>query len=228
MKYFLSIALLSGWFLLVASPEQSPHRRYLQDKLSKLLVKAKYEVGIMYTYTDTIVTEMMLFKHFDKSLKYEYCIFKSTEGKIKFYTASELQGYKLNGEIFKQHVAEKDTFFIKELETGRIRLYKREAIPSSHKQIFYIKFPAYDFYFTFCPDDEYFDSDYKLYSESILNNMNNSTSKMYHVNSTLDDRFNIFVGGYMGNCIKVKNLVKAGLYTINDLEEIIALYNDCF
>lgn len=223
---FYIISLLSATCLFPISGK-SQSRDYLHKQLSNLYVNAKYEIGTMYTNTDTIEAEMMIFNRKQKSLKYEYCVFKSKEGKIRFFTASELTGYKLKKEVFKKHASGKDTFFIKELEIGRIQLYKREKIPSSQKQTYYIKLPVNDFYFTFCPDDEYFDFNNENSMKYIQTSKDGAT-KMYHVESSINDRFKVFIGGYLGDCLKVKNLVKADMYTIHDIEDIVKEYNKCF
>ncbi len=69
-------------------------------------------------------------------------------------------------------------------------------------------------------------------SEYTLPNSRHSESSgasvTHYQTKGIERTFKMFISSYLGDCVRVTNMVNAGYYTINDIPNIVEVYNSCF
>ncbi|NOQ23891.1 MAG: hypothetical protein GQ564_00885 [Bacteroidales bacterium] len=223
-----SVILVCGILLFNFHLFSNENDKYIEKQIAnidKLLSKGKFANGIIYTKKDTVEMRLLTFKRKVKMNCHLFCIGKSEKDSIKILKANEILGYKVLGEEYISHKSKEGVFFIKKLETGKVVLYEKPAIPSDTRLLYYLKFPNYYNYVIINPTKN------NITEYNMPNTRPSSSSDIIetHIKSNgINDAFKIFVKNYLGDCEKATNMVRAGFYTIQDIPDVIRTYNSCF
>lgn len=190
-------------------------------KKEKYLKKAIFAPGEIYKNGDTIQSEILVFKGRVWKNAYLFCICKSYDNSITFHSAYEIDGYQIDGTRFKSHSNDDKSYFIKCIRDGKVNLYERGKIPFDNKSLYYLQMPNFKELLIINP----------LAPNIVEHRMGNirqqgKTVTVYSSNN-LEEKFLFFVQTYLSDCSSLNNLIKSGLYNINDLPKIIDLYNNC-
>ncbi|MDD5184471.1 MAG: hypothetical protein PHS84_04330 [Paludibacter sp.] len=180
------------------------------------LSKAVFESGyIIDNNRDTVLTKLLVFSKQKKMNPFLFCVSKDAHDSIRIFTAEKILEYRIGKTVYKKAKVENDHFFIKLLSTGNVTLFEREPIPSDSRFEYYLKKKNQQGYYEICPDG--------------TNNQIIISSKpdLRIPNGNTVERFKEFVNIYFSGCEKVRNMVNAEIYSINDIPEIVEAYNKC-
>jgi len=223
-----SVIILCGLLLLNIHLFSNENDRFIRkqiENIDKLISKGKFVSGLIYTQSDTLETQLLYFKKKAKVNYHLFCIKKNDNDSIEVIKANEILGYKILEEEYFSHKSQEGVFFIKKLEEGKVILYEKHSIPSDTRFLFYLKFPESDDFVIINPHEK---------NITEYNMPNTSPSSSSDINITcfksngINDTFKLFVANYLGDCLKVTNMVNSGFYTIQDISSIIRTYNGCF
>jgi len=217
-------------FLFILYPIiASDNDKYVENEISninKLLESGTFVNGLIYFQNDTLETELLYFKRKAKINFYLFCVSRNGNDSIKVYRASEINGYKIQDEIYIKHISDGEHFFIKNIKSGKINLFERKGLPSDNRFLYFLKFPNTNNYYVINPD-----ANNTTVTESPESRQSGSTSRgtvTYYTSKGIDLKFKAFITRYLGDCERVVNMVNTDFYTINDIPIIVESYNNCF
>jgi len=194
-------------------------------KIEQLISKNNFVPGYVYFANDTLGIKLLSFRGKRKMNYYLFCISKDINDSIHFYKPSEIVGYRIDSTDFISYTSDNDSYFIKQLKTGKAYLYERESIPSDKRFLYYLRFSSSPNFYIINPFD----------NNVIENRLTKSSSSkstgiatIYYKTKGINEKFKIFITSYFSDCIQVTNRVQSDFYTINDIPRIIETYNNCF
>ncbi|MGB1247587.1 MAG: hypothetical protein ACPG4Z_01785 [Chitinophagales bacterium] len=221
--HFCFLFILVYGSIFCQKVDKNTNEFYIQkqfDKIDDFVEKAKYIEGEVYAGGDTIDLDLIKFKKVNRQNYHLFCIGKINDS-IVYYTASEIDGYRIGSDFYKTHVSDSIYFFIKQVQYGKVNLYERVGVPSDAHFAYYFEFKDKEHYYVMYPD-------LTLYEQQDLYGKNGVLVKTLYTNTGVELRFQWFVSSYFSDCIKVPNMVKSGFYTIDDISSIVSAYNKCF
>lgn len=227
MNKILLFSLLT--FLLNPIDRNDSYIEKEVSNLNELVKNGKFENGFILVKGDTIRTEILRFKRRKNINTYLFCVTKDNANSLKAYTASQIEGYAIGNDVYLTHSEGEVHFFIRLLKSGKAILFERDGIPSDNRFCYYIKLPNYANCFTICPDGQ--NVEFTILPPSNTSNSSNSSDNTRGIISidskNIPERFKLFVSTYLGDCIRLRNMVQSNFYTINDIPTIIDIYNKC-
>jgi hypothetical protein len=157
---------------------------------------------------------------------YLFCVIKDAYDSIRIIKAENILEYRIGETVYKKAKVENEHFFIKQILTGELTLYERESIPSDYKFAYYLKKKNQQGYLEICPNESYF----KIIGErnSSYNRDSNNNNELIFVSDNSIEKFKLFINDYFRACEKVRNMVNAEIYSINDIPAIVRAYNELF
>ncbi len=225
---FRSLTVVSLVFVCSYGYSQA-NNKYIQKEMRNQkawLSKAVFESGyIIDNNRDTVVTKLFVFSKQKKMNPFLFCVSKDADDSIRFISAEKLLEYGIGKTVYKKAKVENEHFFIKLLSTGNVTLYEREPIPSDSRFEYYLKKKNQQGYYEICPDE----TDFQFINGNRSNSNQNSNQNSGYIIKTGNsvERFKQFVNIYFTGCEKVRNMVNAEIYSINDIPEIVEAYNKC-
>jgi hypothetical protein len=197
---------------VTAAPDQP-------ENLEKILKNATYGSGCIFIAGDSTCCEILIYRKREKPNSYLYCIVRQHNGTVKVYTPDDIDGYSIDKERFIKHQSAGKNYFIQQVRTGRVDLYKRGAVPYDLNFLYYLKIPGERNLLVINPQsNEVTMSDSKDSRDSYM---------MIYRSMQTDDKFKNFVSAFLGDCEKVVNAVNSGFYTVYDLPAVVDEYNHC-
>ena len=200
---------------------------YVNQELNKLddfLEKYDFIEGEVYFNEDTIKADILNFKRKDKRNTYIFCVIKTADDSIKTYAAKQILGYKVQEEVYVKHVVNSEHFFINEIISGKVYLYKRPPIPSDSRFLYYLKKDNNPFLYTINPNA----NNIKTYKLPNPHGGSANSTENYYEDQGINRKFEEFISVYMWDCLSIKNKVLTRFYTIDDIVSIVNSYNRCF
>ncbi len=225
------IRILTLFFILTTVNQTISGQKneiYVKNQLKnieKLLSKGEFKKGLIYINNDTIEIQLFSFAGKRKINYFLFCIAKTKDGSTRIFKPSEIDGYQLLNTKYISHRKKGNSFFIKQIKTGRIDLYERNTIPDDDRFLYYLKFPNTNTYHVVNPNKN---SITAHKSPHIRDSESTAASIIYYENTGIDEKFKYFIATNLSDCYKVTNMVKSDFYTINDTPSIIETYNNCF
>lgn len=208
------------------SQVNSKYIKHEKRNQRKWLSKAVFEPGyIIYNNKDTVDVNLLVFRKGDKINSFIFCVAKNTGDSIQIIPAEKILEYRIGKTVYKK-VKEKDEhFFIKQLIEGEVSLFEREAIPSDHRFLYYLQRKNQQGYYEICPDEANFQIVDR--SNSYSNQSSNRQDVLFVSTGNTAERFKKFVSVYFPGCERLQNMVKAEIYTVGDIRDIVEAYNKC-
>lgn len=231
LLFFLNITLCIAQankvinFHIDPKVKRGSNQWYINRKLNTLVFNDTtfFSHGYVIKDGDTITTDIYVPDHKITKDFYLFIVIRLSSDSIIALTPKDIQGYCINGLNMKSHrsIAASDTnyFFIRQLETGNVTLYCREAVPSDEQFVYYFRKKEDAGLLFFDPDKK---SDYYMQEWDVRNNP--SVSRYSRPD---EKQFIAVFSEYLKDCQSVRNKITEGFYTANDLERIIKEYNRC-
>ena len=202
-------------------------KEYINSEIkdtAKLLKKGKIKPGYYVNGIDTTFTFLIDFKNSKKTNSHLFCVEVLGNDSIKIIYPTDINYYSVNGKRYKKHTSKKNSFFIKELEIGEVKLFSRAKLPSDSKNLYYLLFKNETNYLVLNADAE----ELEIVTLSSGSNGNSSGSATIGISSSgQNEKFKLFIRTYFNGCESVVNMVRADLLTITDLQSIVSRYNKC-
>lgn len=194
------------------------------ENLNELIKKGKFEKGIIFNGNDYTELEILRFTRRNRTNAFLYCVVKDSTNTVRIIEPNEIVGYTIGTDFYKSHSANDEFFFIKLSKDGRAKLYERQRIPNDNRFLYYIELEGYNDYLVISPHEENITVDQipGAYYEG------HQETRMVIQSNKLEEKFKLFVTTYLGDCMRVKNSVESGFYTVNEVPAIIDVYNSCF
>ena len=221
--FFLFLFIYSQIFAQLNPATKEYINSEIKD-IAKLLKKGKIKPGYYVKGIDTTSTFLIDFKNSKKTNSHLFCVEVLTENSFNIIYPTDINYYSVNGKGYKKHSSRKNSFFIKELEIGKVKLYSRAKLPSNSKNLYYILFENEKNYLILDADAE----DIEIVTLSSGSNGNSNGSATIGISSSgQNEKFKLFIKTYFSDCKSVVNMVRADLLTITDLQSIVSRYNKC-
>lgn len=221
--FFLFLFIYSQIFAQLNPATKEYINSEIKD-IAKLLKKGKIKPGYYVKGIDTTSTFLIDFKNSKKTNSHLFCVEVLTENSFNIIYPTDINYYSVNGKRYKKHASKKNSFFIKELEIGKVKLYSRAKLPSNSKNLYYILFENEKNYLILDADAE----DIEIVTLSSGSNGNSNGSATIGISSSgQNEKFKLFIKTYFSDCKSVVNMVRADLLTITDLQSIVSRYNNC-
>ena len=202
-------------------------KEYINSEIkdtAKLLKKGKINPGYYVKGIDTTFTFLIDFKNSKKTNSHLFCVEILGKDSIKIIYPKDINFYSVNDKSYKKHIANKNRFFIEELEIGKVKLYHRAKIPCDYKNLYYILFENEKDYLILDADAE----DIEIVRLSTGSNGNSNGSATIGISSSgQNEKFKLFIRTYFNDCESVVNMVRADILTATDLQSIVSRYNKC-
>lgn len=219
--FFLFLFIYSQIFAQLNPATKEYINSEIKD-IAKLLKKGKIKPGYYVKGIDTTFTFLIDFKNSKKTNSHLFCVEVLGKDSIKIIYPKDINFYSVNDKTYKKHIANKNQFFIEELEIGKVKLYSRAKLPSNSKNLYYILFENEKNYLILDADAE----DIEIVTLSSGSNLNSNGSATIGISSSeQNEKFKLFIKTYFSDCKSVVNMVRADLLTITDLQSIVSRLN---
>ncbi len=187
--------------------------------------KGKFVKGFLYLDNDTIETKLLTYSGKRKLNYFLFCVASRTNDSLLIYRPSQIMGYTIAGITYISVHTDKESFFLRQLKTGKVNLFEKLPLPDDSRFLYYLKFPDSEDYYLINPKQNNI-TEYTLPDSRQPESSGKTLT--YLKSKGIPEKFKIFISTYLGDCEKVTNMVNADYYTIRDIPNIIEVYNDCF
>lgn len=205
----------------------NPDEKYIQKVTSnkeKLCKKGRFIPGRIFFSKDTIDTEILCFNN-SNSKNYYLFVVSRVNDEIRIFTAEEVVGYEVDDRRFFRHSVDQYSFFILLTQHGKADLYERRSIPSDIRYMYYIKKTDSERLFAISPDEDNI-VEHRIPPAGNTKS-NNYRSRTFYTSKNIDKKFKQFIQLHFSDCRMVLNSVETEFLTINNIPEIIEIYNNC-
>ena len=190
--FFLFLFIYSQIFAQLNPATKEYINSEIKD-IAKLLKKGKIKPGYYVKGIDTTFTFLIDFKNSKKTNSHLFCVEVLGNDSIKIIYPKDINFYSVNDKSYKKHIANKNQFFIEELEIGKVKLYSRAKLPSNSKNLYYILFENEKNYLILDADAQ----DIEIVTLSSGSNGNSNGSATIGISSSgQNEKFKLFIKTY--------------------------------
>lgn len=195
-----------------------------RENLNELIIKGKFEKGTIFNGNDYSELEILRFNRRNRTNAFLFCVVRDSTNIARVIEPNEIVWYTIGNDHYKSHSSSDEFFFIKLSKDGKAKLYERSRIPNDNRFLYYIELEGYNDYLVISPHEKNITVDQipGAYYEG------KQETRMVIYSNQLEEKFKLFVTTYLGDCMRVKNSVESGFYTVNEVPAIIDVYNNCF
>jgi hypothetical protein len=196
------------------------NQSYINRKIEKMVTldSTCFVDGYVIKGHDTVECDIYMPKHKIPDDIFLYAIVRGGDGEISAYTARDIDAYGFNGIKMWSHRSEGSSFFIREIQTGRVTLYTRESVPGDQEFTYYLQRHGDSSLLAYMPNKRSF-----IYIQERYN----SGGMASPYSGRNDDQLRAAFAEYFKDCEPVRNKLMAKFYGPGDLETMVREYNLC-
>jgi hypothetical protein len=203
-----------------------PIKEYLANNappIEVLIEKATFAHGTVYFEKDSLQGDLLVFRRKYKNEAYLYCVLKDQMGYFR-YSAYQIEGYRIENDLFIKHKASEGSFFIHQIRKGVVDLYECDGVPGNYRFQYYLNFNQMKNLVIISPHE----NDINVFKAGESSNSSAITpSGIQFTSNNIDEKFKAFISIYMGDCRRLKNMIEDGLLSINNIPDVVEVYNKC-